>query len=181
MDMKETEKRTGSAGHENGAAADELHDYLRSVHFVVGDGLDAVTRPWPGDDRTRSHASAAGGSLEVVDDVELGRLVADWAADPASRPSDVEELTAQLRGVATLPDGIRKIRFVEEAEGELTIRLPAVDALDANLAELSDPMRRGGCRMPSFYADQQRPGIGPMLTPVDMFLARLGDMALGKA
>ncbi len=83
--------------------------------------------------------------------------------------------------MATLPDGIHRIRFVEETAGELTIRLPAVDVLDTNLAELSDPMRRGDCQVPPFYADQQRPDIGPMLTPVDMFLARLGDLALGKA
>ena len=180
MDTKETGGRTGSAEPEYGAAVDELQNYLGSVHFIVGEGLDAA-RPWPGHDHPMPRRNAADGSLGVLDHVELGRLVADWAADPASRPSDIRELASQLRGVATLPDGIRRIRFVEEAEGDLTIRLPAVDVLDANLAELSDPMLSCACQVPPFYADQQRPGIGPMLTPVDMFLARLGDMALGKA
>ena len=179
MDMEETGERTESANHENGAAVDELQDYLGSVHFIVGEGLDAA-RPWPGHDRPSPRRIAAEEPLLVRDHVELGRLVADWAADPASRPADVAELASQLRGVASLPEHIRAVRFVEDAPDVLTIRLPAVDALEADLADFTDPMRESGCPVPAFYADQHRPGIGPMLTPVDMYLSRLGDIALGK-
>jgi hypothetical protein len=177
MDTGRNGQRAGGGGNPDCAEVDVLRDYLESVHSIVGEGTDAAY-PWPDRDRTRR--DAARGSLEILDHVELGRLVADWAADPASRPAGVPELAAQLRGVARLPDGVRKVRFVEDAPGELTIRLPAVDALEAHLAELSDPMRECGCPVPAFYADQHRPGIGPMLTPVDMFLSRLGDVALGE-
>ena len=180
MESDENGGRAGRAGAEFGAKTDGPHDRLPGVQPVVGGGLDAATLPWPGRDRPRRGTADPEGGIDVVDHVELGRLVADWAADPASRPSDVGELKSQLRGVATIPGGILTVRFVEDAADELVIRLPAVDALEADLVNLSDPMRRGGCPVPAFYSDQLRPGISPMLTPVDMFLSRLGDMALGK-
>lgn len=180
MDTEETGERIESPGRQTPVATDELQIFLGGVHFTAGEAMDASTRPWRGHDRPASCPNATGEPIEIRDHVELGRLIADWAADPASRPAAISELASQLRGVANVPDGIRTIIFVQDAPDTLTIRLPAVDALETHLTELTDPMREAGCPVPSFYSDQHRPGIGQMLTPVDMYLARLGDVALGK-
>lgn len=179
MDTENTGARTEGAD-EKPVQTDELQEFLRSVHFILGEGADGVSpRPWPGLNRTEPPISGGAAKLEIVDHVEVGRLVADWAADPASRPTGAAELASQLRGAATLPGDIRSVRFVQDAPGTLTIRLPAVDALVTGLSELSDPMREAGCPVPGFYVDQHRPGIGQVLTPVDMYLARIGDLSLG--
>ena len=85
--------------------------------------------------------------IEVNDYIELGRLVAEWAIDPAGRPKDVAGLRGQLRGVATLPDRIVTLEFVQDTLSHLILRLPAQEMVK----ELSRPGDRaaGGRTLPA--------------------------------
>ena len=57
--------------------------------------------------------------IEVADYIEMGRLVAEWATEPATRPRDVAELTAQLDGIAVVPDRIRSVRVRRRARSTI--------------------------------------------------------------
>ena len=63
--------------------------------------------------------------IEVEDYIEMGRLVAEWATDPDSRPADLAALKEQLAGVAVLPERVRTVEFVQGTLDHLVIRLPA--------------------------------------------------------
>jgi tetratricopeptide (TPR) repeat protein len=118
--------------------------------------------------------------IEVADYIELGRLVAQWTTEPATRPRDVGELKEQLDGIAVVPDRIKSVKFVESRIDHLVLRLPVKEMLEESLEEMTDPMGDGRYKLPQFYADHYRPGFGPAMTPLDTLLARIGDYTIGQ-
>ena len=118
--------------------------------------------------------------IEVEDYIEMGRLVADWAADPASRPRTLGALKAQLAGIAVIPERIRSVEFVQSTLDHLVIRLPAKEMIEESVERMSDPMGTGRYPLPQFYADHCRPGFGPVMTPLDTLLARVGDHTIAQ-
>jgi hypothetical protein len=118
--------------------------------------------------------------IEVTDYIEMGRLAAQWAADPGSRPRDVAELRRQVTGIATVPERITSIAFAQSTPEHLVLALPATEMLEEGIERVTDPV--GDCRypLPQFYADHCRPGFGPVMTPLDMLFARVGDYAIAQ-
>ena len=68
--------------------------------------------------------------IEVADYIEMGRLVAQWATEPATRPADVAELKAQLDGIAVVPDRIKSVEFVQSTLDHLVLRLPVKEMIE---------------------------------------------------
>jgi hypothetical protein len=118
--------------------------------------------------------------IEVADYIEMGRLVAQWATEPASRPADVAALKAQLEGIALVPDRIKTVEFVQGTLDHLVLRLPAKEMIEESLERATDPMGDGQIPLPQFYADHYRPGFGPVMTPLDTLLARVGDHTIAQ-
>ncbi len=119
-------------------------------------------------------------AIEVSDYIEMGRLVALWAADPASRPRNVAALRAQLAGIAVLPERLKTVEFVESTLDHLVVRLPVKEMIEESLDQVTDPMGNGRYPLPQFYADHYRPGFGPVMTPLDTLLARIGDSTIAQ-
>ena len=118
--------------------------------------------------------------IEVADYIEMGRIVAQWATEPATRPRDVDELKQQLDGIAVVPDRIRTVEFVQSRLDHLVLRLPAKEMIEESLERMSDPFCDGRYPLPQFYADHCRPGFGPVMTPLDTLLARVGDHTIAQ-
>ena len=118
--------------------------------------------------------------IEVADYIEMGRLVAQWAADPATRPETVGELKEQLDGIAVVPDRIKTVEIVQSTLDHLILRLPVKEMIEESLERMTDPMGDGSYPLPQFYADHYKPGFGPVLTPLDILLARVGDYTIAQ-
>lgn len=118
--------------------------------------------------------------IEVADFIEMGRLVAQWSVDPATRPRDVAELAEQLDGIAVVPERIRNVEFVQSTLDTLVLRLPVKEMLEESLEKMTDPMGDGRYPLPQFYSDHYRPGFGPVMTPLDTLLARVGDYTIAQ-
>jgi hypothetical protein len=118
--------------------------------------------------------------IEVEDYIEMGRLVAEWAIDPARRPAGLGQLREQLASIAVLPERLRTVAFVQGTLEHLVIRLPAKALVEDALERMSDPMGNPCYRLPQFYADHCRPGFGPVMTPLDTLLARVGDQTIAQ-
>jgi hypothetical protein len=117
--------------------------------------------------------------IEVADHIEMGRVAAQWASDPASRPKSVAELRAQLDGIAVVPDRIKSVEFAQGSLDRLVVQLPAKEMLEESLERMTDPFA-SHYPLPQFYADHFRPGFGPVMTPLDTLLARVGDHAIAQ-
>lgn len=118
--------------------------------------------------------------VEVRDHIEMGRLIEQWALDPESRPTTVEELAWQLEGIAEVPRSIRNIEFVQGSADTLVLRLPDSAIMARAVAEMAGPRERGAYPLPRFYADHYFPGAGPVMTPLDLLYARVGDYAIAQ-
>jgi len=118
--------------------------------------------------------------IEVEDYIEMGRLVAEWATDPDSRPADLAALKEQLAGVAVLPERVRTVEFVQGTLDHLVIRLPVKELVEDTLERMLDPVGSPSCQVPQFYADHCRPGFGPVMSPLDTLLARVGDQTIAQ-
>ena len=116
--------------------------------------------------------------IEVADYIEMGRLVAQWSTDPATRPTTVRELREQLDGIAVVPDRVKTLEFTQGRLDHLVLSLPAREMVDEAIDRMSDPMSDGRYPLPQFYTDHCRPGFGPVMTPLDTLLARIGDHSL---
>jgi len=118
--------------------------------------------------------------IQVVDYVEMGRLVAEWATEPETRPTDVAELRRQLDGIAVVPPTITSFAFAESTLDHLVLRLPPREMIEEGIERMTDPMSDGRYPLPQFYADHYRPGFGPVMTPLDTLLARVGDQSIAQ-
>jgi hypothetical protein len=118
--------------------------------------------------------------IEVADFIEMGKLVAQWVEDPASRPATVEELKRQLDGIAVVPDRIRKVEFCQSTLDTLVLRLPVKEMIEESIASMTDPMGDGRYPLPQFYSDFYRPGFAPVMTPLDTLMARVGDYTIAQ-
>ena len=118
--------------------------------------------------------------IEVADFIEMGRLVAQWSADPATRPTTIQELREQLDGIAIVPERIKSLEFTQSRLDHLVLPLPPRDMVEESIERMSDPMSDGRYPLPQFYADHCRPGFGPVMTPLDTLLARIGDHTLAQ-
>ena len=90
------------------------------------------------------------------------------------------ELKEQLDGIAVVPDRIRTVEFVQSTLDHLVLRLPVREMIEESLERMSDPMGDGRYPLPQFYADHYRPGFGPVMTPLDTLLARVGDYTIAQ-
>lgn len=115
--------------------------------------------------------------VEVADYIELGRLVAEWAIDPETRPRTLEELRRQLAGIAVLPPSIRSFSFAQGTADHVVFNLPDARTIEQSIEQMNDPMADARYPLPQFYADHHRPGFGPVMTLFDTLLARIGDQA----
>jgi hypothetical protein len=125
-----------------------------------------TTRPVP---RTR-----------VTDHYEMGKLVVRWTLEPECRPHSIGELRRQLDGIAEIPDCVKTFAFSEGGLTHLAIRLPAPEMVRESLERLSDPSHPVEYPIPQFYSDHYNPGFAPILTPLDMLYARIGDYTIAQ-
>lgn len=125
-------------------------------------------------------SGAAAGLVEVADHIELGRLVADWAAHEDTRPDCVEELVRQLDGIAKVPSTITDVEFVQGKEHVLVIRLPEKGLMEQRMRELESPLVGDRYQLPKFYDDIYHRHFGPEMAPLDIFLARMGDYTIAQ-
>jgi hypothetical protein len=118
--------------------------------------------------------------IVILDHQELGRLVVRWTFEPESRPASIEALRTALRGIAELPGTVRSFSFCEGRPDHLAIRLPAPPVIETAIERFSDPAAPLEYPIPQFYADHFHPGFSPILTPLDMLHARVGDCAFAE-
>ena len=62
----------------------------------------------------------------------------------------------------------------------LILRLPVQEMIEESLERMADPMGDGRYPLPQFYADHYSPGFGPVMTPLDILLARVGDYTIAQ-
>jgi hypothetical protein len=130
-------------------------------------------------DTTPRHP-APEGLVEVADYVEFGRLVTEWTLGETERPCDIRELRNQLDGIAVVPDSFKEVLFVESASDTLVIRLPERELLAQTREALEAPQVTEGYMLPKFYDDYYHKGFGPVMSPLEMFLARVGDYTIAQ-
>ncbi len=118
--------------------------------------------------------------IEVADYIEMGRLVHQWVRDPDSRPTDVAGLKRQLDGIAEVPDRIREIEFCQGTLEKLVLRLPVPEMIEESYTNMTDPLVEAAYPFPQFYADVYKPGFGPVMTPLETLLARVGDYTIAQ-
>jgi hypothetical protein len=118
--------------------------------------------------------------IDIADYIEMGRLVAQWATDRSTCPETVAELKDQLDGIATVPDRIKTVEFVQSTMDHLILRLPVKEMIEESLERMSDPNGDGRYPLPQFYSDFYRPGFAPVMTPLDTLFARVGDYTIAQ-
>ena len=97
--------------------------------------------------------------IDVADYIEMGRLVAQWATDPATRPADVAELKRQLDGIAVVPDRIKIVEFVQSTLDHLVLRLPVKEMIEESLERMSDPLGHGALSAAAVLRRPLPPGL----------------------
>lgn len=119
-------------------------------------------------------------TVEIVDHVALGQIVADWATGARPLPASAAALRQQLAGVAEIAPGVREVSFDRTEPGRLVIRLPDASGVEAACDAFADPWVGAGMPFPRFYAEAMDPGMGAVLSPLEILHARIADHALAQ-
>jgi hypothetical protein len=112
--------------------------------------------------------------MAVKDHALLGRKVAEWAKDPASRPKTVTEFRQQLLDVdpgATIPDRITGVLFVQPTWDTLVVRLPTKELIEESERNMSRTPAK--YKMPDFYSKTS-------LSALELLYSRIGDYTISE-
>ena len=115
--------------------------------------------------------------VEIADYAAMGRKVLEWAKSSDSRPGTVAEFKAQLDEIATVPDRIEEIEFVQSTLKKLYIRLPPVDMAEEGRRRAENLGATDDYREPRFYKDRILAGdVGNL----EFFFSRVGDYTIAQ-
>jgi hypothetical protein len=90
--------------------------------------------------------------VEIVNFRAFGEKVKAWAKGTETVPATIQEFAEQLGAAevgAKIPERLKRIRFVQDDEETLTIRLPCRGALE--IAETRLANEGGSYPLPPFY------------------------------
>ncbi len=118
--------------------------------------------------------------VEVTDYVGMGSVVAGWSTGQRALPRDVGELRDQLDGIARVSDRVQELEFVQGTTEKLVIRLPVREMIEQSIDAMTDPRAEGRYPLPQFYDDYHKPGLAPIMTPIDILFARVGDYTIAQ-
>ena len=118
--------------------------------------------------------------VEVIDYVEMGRIVAGWAKDPSTRPETVEECKIQTDGVAVVPDRIKGLMFVQSSMETLVLRLPEENMMKMAEDFFGNDDSADQYHAPAFYRDQYEQSSGAGLSKLEFLYARVGDYTIAQ-
>jgi len=117
--------------------------------------------------------------LEVVNYKAFGEKVKAWAKGAESVPTTLEEFSSQLAQAnvgAKIPQNLKYVRFVQDDEETLTVRLPCKATLEWFEKRLTD--QGGSYPLPAFYERvfESRPKIDNTL---EFQAERIADYSIG--
>ena len=115
--------------------------------------------------------------VEIADYAAMGRKVFEWAKSEESRPKTVEDLKAQLDEIATVPDRIKEIEFVQSTLEKLYLRLPPVDMAEEGRRRAEGLESGGAYDEPRFYRDRI---LGGDVGNLEYFFSRVGDYTIAQ-
>ena len=115
--------------------------------------------------------------VEIADYAAMGRKVLEWAASDASRPTNVAQLKEQLADIATVPDRIKDIEFVQSTREKLYIRLPPLDMAEEGRRRAETLGAAGAYDEPRFYRDRI---LGGDVGSLEYFFSRVGDYTIAQ-
>lgn len=116
--------------------------------------------------------------VEVLDYVAFGRIIVDWALDPAKRPQDLAGVKAALRDVVVIPDRIQTVSYVEVAQSDLVIRLPNPDMVQESLNAFQAGQRNDAYPVPLFYRNLL--SAGSNMSKLDALYSRIADYTIAQ-
>ena len=79
-----------------------------------------------------------------------------------------------------MPDNFKDVKFVDGAVDTLVIRLPEKGVMQETMTSLESPLVSDRYPLPKFYDDIYHRHFGPEMTPLDTFLARMGDYTIAQ-
>ncbi len=103
--------------------------------------------------------------------------VLQWAESEKSRPTSVDELREQLEEIATVPDRIEHIKFVQSTLEKLVIRLPPLKMAKEGLDRAAQIGPGGDYQEPRFYKDRI---LGGDVGNLEYFFSRVGDYTIAQ-
>ena len=115
--------------------------------------------------------------VEIADYAAMGRKVVEWATKPDSRPADVAALKAQLADIATVPDRIEELEFVQGTLKKLYIRLPPAEMAEEGRRRAENLGSAGAYDEPRFYRDRI---LGGDVGNLEYFFSRVGDYTIAQ-
>lgn len=116
--------------------------------------------------------------IEISDYAAMGRKVLEWAeASPEDRPRTVDQLKIELENIATVPDRIKELEFVQSTLEKLVLRLPPLEMAQEGLERVGNLEPNGDYREPRFYKDKILSGeVGNL----EFFFSRVGDYTIAQ-
>ena len=115
--------------------------------------------------------------IEISDYAAMGRKVLEWAESAQARPTTVDQFKTQLHNIASVPDRIEHIEFVQSTLERLVIRLPPIEMAQEGLARAGQLGSGGDYEEPRFYKDRI---LGGDVGNLEYFFSRVGDYTIAQ-
>lgn len=115
--------------------------------------------------------------IEVSDYAAMGRKVLEWAASDKDRPATVDEFKTQLENIATVPDRIKHVEFVQSTLDRLVLRLPPLEMAQEGLERVGKLEPNADYQEPRFYKDRI---LGGEIGNLEYFFSRIGDYTIAQ-
>jgi hypothetical protein len=113
--------------------------------------------------------------VTITDYVGFGKLIAQWATDPASRPLDIDAMRRQCKDLAHIPDRIKTLELVESKLDNLVIKIPPKEMVEESQRIIPG---LSTYPVPTYY--YQKFMNGASLSNEDFLYCRIADYTIGQ-
>ena len=115
--------------------------------------------------------------VQVRDHKAFGKKVVEWATNPASRPTSLEDLKQECEDILVIPSRIKGLCWVEMDLNTLVIRVPNRDMVKESVERFTGPQAGRKYPMPAFYETEQALNKPSSL---DLLYSRIADYTIAQ-
>ena len=117
--------------------------------------------------------------IDILDHKKLGKKICEWSLKPSTRPTSIEAMKKELKGIAKFPARIKGVSWVESDLATFVVRVPN-EAMVKESIEYMKKHNTGPYPFDMYYYAEKICEPDSSVTNLDFLYTRIADYTIAQ-